>query len=84
MEETIAQMMTCLLAEIRTTQGNMDAKMDANQAQMLAWINTMLDAHHKRMTAKMDAWMKGMEACVGKSEANPGKSDTIAENWEVS
>jgi hypothetical protein len=39
----------------------MDAKMETSQAEMLAWMNVMLDA-----------WMKGMEACVRNMEANPG------------
>jgi hypothetical protein len=34
--------------------------MNANQAQMLAWMNVMLDV-----------WMKGMEVCVGNLEAKP-------------
>jgi hypothetical protein len=35
------------------------------------------------MTAMIDAWLKETEACVGKSEANPGKSDAVAEHQEV-
>jgi hypothetical protein len=31
----------------------------------------------------MDAWIEGTEACVGKLEANPGKSEAVAEHWEV-
>jgi hypothetical protein len=62
------QILECLLSEIRTTEENKNA----SQAEMLAWMNVMLDAHHERMIVKMDAWMKGMEACVGKLEANPG------------
>jgi hypothetical protein len=42
-----------------------------------------LDAHHERMIAKMDAWIEGMEECVGKLEANPGKSDVAAEHQET-
>jgi hypothetical protein len=40
--------MARLLAETRTIQEKMDAKMDANQAGMLF-----------RMVVKMDAWIKG-------------------------
>jgi hypothetical protein len=39
------QILECLLCKIRTTQENMDAKMDASQAEMLARMNVMLDAH---------------------------------------
>jgi hypothetical protein len=35
------------------------------------------------MTAKMDAWKEGMEACVGKLEANWENSDVVAEYQEV-
>jgi hypothetical protein len=41
-------MMAGLLAEIRTTQENIRAKMDVNQAEMLARKNTMLVAIMKR------------------------------------
>jgi hypothetical protein len=42
-----------------------------------------LDAHHERMIAKMDAWIEGTEACVGKLDANPEKLDAVAEHREV-
>jgi hypothetical protein len=35
------------------------------------------------MLAKMDARIEGMEACVGKLEANPEKSNAIAEHQEA-
>jgi hypothetical protein len=35
------------------------------------------------MIAKMDAWIERTEACVGKLEANPEKSDTVVEHQEV-
>jgi hypothetical protein len=56
----------------------MEAKMETNKEKMMA----KLVAHHKRMTAKMDAWIEGMEACVGKLET-PEKSDAIMEHQEV-
>jgi hypothetical protein len=35
------------------------------------------------MTNKMDAWKEGMEACVGKLEANWEISDFVAEHHKV-
>lgn len=35
------------------------------------------------MIAKVDALIKGKEACVGKLEANPEKSDVTVEHQEV-
>jgi hypothetical protein len=32
------------------------------------------------MMAKVDGWIKGTEACVGKLVANPKKSDAIVEH----
>jgi hypothetical protein len=36
-----------------------------------------------KMIAKMDAWIEGVEACVGKFEANREKSDAVVEHQEV-
>jgi hypothetical protein len=77
------RIMACLLAEIGNTQEKMDAKMNANQAEMLAKMRAITDAHHERMIPKVDAWIKGKEACVGKLEANPEKSDAVVEHREV-
>jgi hypothetical protein len=75
--------MARLLAKIRTTQEKMDAKMDTNQAEMLTRMIAKIDAHHESVIAKMDAWMKGTEAYVGKLEANPVKSEALVDHWEV-
>jgi hypothetical protein len=40
----------------------MDAKMNANQAEMLVRMVVKIDVHHERMIAEMDAWIKGTEA----------------------
>jgi hypothetical protein len=80
------QMMACLLAEIRINQERMEAKLGA---EIKTIRGKMMDSHHEKLvaimkagkeqiTAKMDAWMEGMVACVGKLEANPEKSDIVA------
>jgi hypothetical protein len=55
-----------LLAKIEVIQANMD-----DNQEMMA-----------KMNAKMDAWIEEMEACVGKLEANPVKSDAIVKHRE--
>jgi endo-1,4-beta-D-glucanase Y len=42
-----------------------------------------LDDHDERMRAKMDAWIEGMEECVGKLEANPEKSVVVSGHQET-
>jgi hypothetical protein len=42
-----------------------------------------MKANQQEMTAKMDTWIEGMEAYVGKLEANREMLDTIAEHHEV-
>jgi hypothetical protein len=46
-------------------------------------MNAKLDAHLERMIGKMDAWIVGTVAHVGKLVANPEKSDAVAEHKEV-
>jgi hypothetical protein len=54
-------------------------KMDANQEEFMA----NLDAHQERMIAKMDASIEGLEACVGRLQANRENSDAVAKHQEV-
>jgi hypothetical protein len=37
----------------------------------------------ERMTAKMDAWLEGVEACVRKLEVNREKSEAVAKHQDV-
>jgi hypothetical protein len=82
--------MACLLAEIRINQERMEAKFGAE----VKTIQEKMDSHHEKLvalkkagkeqiTAKMDAWMEGMEACVRKLEANPEKSYALAQHCKV-
>jgi hypothetical protein len=75
--------MARLPAEIRTSQEKMDAKMDISQAEMLVRMIVKIGAPHKRAIAKMDTCRQGTEACVGKFEGNPEKSEAVAEHREV-
>jgi hypothetical protein len=59
------------LETMMQNQEEMLAKMETNKEKMMA----KLVAHHKRIIAKM-------EACVGKLETNPEKSDAITERQE--
>jgi hypothetical protein len=77
------RIMERLLAETRNTQEKKDAKMNAKQAEMLARLTAIIDDRHERVIAKLDDWLRGMEACVGKLEANPEKSDAVVEHREV-
>jgi hypothetical protein len=78
-------MMAHLLVEIRANREEMRAGQELLKevTARLAKMNAKLDAYHERMIAKLDAWIEGMVAHVGKSEANPEKSDVIAEHQEV-
>jgi hypothetical protein len=57
--------------EMKAQVGSLASWIDVNQEKMIA----DLDAHHEKVTAKMYAWTEGMEARVGKLEANSEKSD---------
>jgi hypothetical protein len=56
--------------------------MKTNKAKTNAYLKEM-KANQQEVTAKMDTWIEGMEACVGKLEANREMLDTIAELQEV-
>jgi hypothetical protein len=80
------QMMAHLLAENRTNREEMRDGQELLKEEMtarLAKMNAKLDAYYERMIAKMDAWIEGTVAHVGKLEANPEKSDAVAEHQEV-
>jgi hypothetical protein len=53
---------------LKAMQEKMDIK--ANQGKIMA----KLDAHHKRMMAKMDSLLEKMEACLGRGGGGKSRS----------
>jgi hypothetical protein len=41
-----------------------------------------LDAHRKRMTAEIDAWVEGMESFAWKLQTSPQKLDFVSEHQD--
>jgi hypothetical protein len=82
-----------LLAKVREYHLGMIVELNGNNEKFEAPWGTLLsqmDMHQDRtetnqweMMAKMDSWIKRLEVCVGKLEANREKSDAIAEHQEV-
>jgi thermostable 8-oxoguanine DNA glycosylase len=83
----VEQMMACLLAEIRINQEEMreemktnKARMDANQAEMLARMEAKMDTNLKEIIA----WRKETTACQEAMEAClESKKPTSVKIWSV-
>jgi hypothetical protein len=68
-EQMMAGMLAEMKARIRTNQANSETKAETNLEKMragqelmkedlMAMLETKLDAHHERMTANVNAWQK--------------------------
>jgi hypothetical protein len=93
MDQVVEQMMEILLAKVREYHLQMIVKLKANneklevpRGNLLSQMDThqaSTEVNQREMMAKMDAWIKGLETCMGKSEANRENSDAVAEHQKA-
>jgi hypothetical protein len=71
--------------KIGVNQGEMRTNSEKFEA-LLGTLVSRMDIHRanqRDMIAKMAAWIKRTEACVGKLETSRGNSDAVAEHQDV-
>lgn len=101
MRELLNAMQEMMGTQICSVASWMDihqAKIDGNQAEMLARTKAKMDSHQERMEVKMDAWLEElkawrketmayqevMEACLESKEPTSIEIEAIAVHEEVS